>query len=239
MNRTFFVLLFVGLCVILIAFEVLLAAPYLVGFQECGPGVLQETPQLNSSFYSVGPPLFAYPQLVLLPGSTATINMSYTLYDGNDLHQLLQRGFGTEDYGPYYSIDNLGQFQQVDPGSTGITFSSSPIAYLSNDSAYQIITITVAPNAPSATYGIGWVGCTLDRGCYLINIGSFPYWEPLRGCIQIAAFLICVGISAIIVLLVAIINFFWAHRSALKAFSPAKIQYYSDIGNETCHHEQN
>ena len=165
--------------------------------------------QVISSYYSVGPPLFTYPQLVLLPGSTATINLSYAPYDGNDLHQLLSSGFGVGDQGPYYSVNYLDRFEMVDPVSTGVSFESSPIVYLSNVSAYQIINITIAPNAPSATYPIGWVGCPAELGCYLITVGPFPFWGPLRGELQVATLLICIGIPSVIVLALVTINFIY------------------------------
>jgi hypothetical protein len=116
--------------------------------------------QVNSSYCSVGPPLFAYPQIMLLPGSTATANISCTPFDGNDLHTLLSSGFSitAPNFGLYSSISS-DRYREVDAGSTGLTLTYSPIVYLSNESAYQIITITVAPNATSATYAMEGIEC--------------------------------------------------------------------------------
>jgi hypothetical protein len=47
-------------------------------------------------------------------------------------------------------------------------------------------------------------------------VGPIPYWEPVGGIFQAATLFVCMGISAIIVLLVGVIDFLWANRSVPK-----------------------
>ncbi|GEM_PF-1953738 len=187
----------------LLAFEAALPTQY-YGKSVC-PDIAGFYPidlSVVSSLYPVGAPEFTVPQVIVAPGSTARINVTYTGATDNQ----------TLPINPYYSsnqnftlLDSFIGFldQDQSTNSTGVTITRGPLVFHSNDTASQLFTITAALTANWATYPVGPVGCGFDQGGFLLTVGYLPYWQPVFWITQPATDIACIAIAALIVALVA------------------------------------
>jgi len=188
-------------------FETALPAQY-AGNGACGGAGLDMSVNLSflATTYAVGAPGFAVPQIVVTPGSTAKINVTY---GGPNLEDLT---LGTPFYGfngnlsrseqPRFSLGILDQNENVNV--TGVTITLGPIFFHSNSTASQLITITTTPGAIWATYPLGPVGCgSFQEGGFLLTVGYLPYWQPVYWVTQLVTPISCLAIAALIVGLVA------------------------------------
>jgi hypothetical protein len=186
----------------LLVFETELPKQY-GGFGECGSAGLSYSVSLSvvSSLYPVGPPLFTVPQIIVVPGSTARINVTYTGateaevslsnpfygYSGNVTHPSLFIGLFDKDQST---------------NSSEVTITHGLFVVHSNTTISQIFTISVSPAANWATYGVGGVGCT-DSSGFLLTVGVLPYWQPVYWLTQPATPITCLVIAALVAALVA------------------------------------
>jgi len=185
-----------------LAFEAALPTQY-GSFGYCG-GAFSYPVNLSvvSSLYSLGAPAFTVPQLVVAPGSTARINVTYTeasetqLTEGNAYF-----GANQNLTHPRFYIGFLDRNQYTN--STGVAITQGPLAFHSNGTASQLLTITVALTANWETYPIGPVGCGSDQGGFLLTVGYLPYWQPVFWITQPVTGIACVAIAAFLVALVA------------------------------------
>ena len=190
MTKKQFALLFLIILAGTTVYEFSLSDQY-GGLGACGGADLYfVTATLHPSFYAVGSPWFSVPQLVVLPGSTATVTVFYYNFGGNNITQILTLGNlyygpGTVSTQPEVSLGYFAQTQQPSPGSTGVAITHSAITYFSNDTASQTFTISVARDVPWATYAIGDVGCPVGGG-YLLTVGYIPYWQSVFWISQLA-----------------------------------------------------
>ena len=186
----------------LLAFEAEVPSQY-GGFGECGGAGLSYSVTLSvvSSLYPIGPPLFTVPQIVVAPGSTARINVTYTGTTEAEVSQSNPYyGYSGNVTHPGFFIGLLDNDQSTN--SSGVTITHGTFIVHSNTTISQIFTISVSPAANWATYAIGGVGCT-DSSGFLLTVGVLPYWQPVFWITQPATPIACLVIAAVLVALVA------------------------------------
>src|SRR5208283_1721292 len=200
LTRWRYLVLFLVVAGGILAFESVLPRHY-GGLGECGGAQLYGVRlSVLSSLYSVGAPAFTVPQVIMAPGSTARVNVTYIDTTAAEIAQT----------NPYYGLNqNLTRLpffigyldQDQDTNSTGVTITHGPLISHANDVS-QIFTIKAALTANWATYPVGGVGC-LDQGGFLLTVGVLPYWQPVYWVTQPATPIACLAIAAFLVALVA------------------------------------
>ena len=138
------------------------------------------------------------------PGSATNVTVMYYNYGENNLSQSLTLdnvyyGFGANSGQPQVSLGYLAQMQQPAPDSTGVTITHSAITYVSNDTASQIFTVSVARDATWATYVIGGSGCPAGGG-YLVTVGYVTYWQSVFWISQLSQVIGIICIAALLTL---------------------------------------
>ena len=197
MKRRTYALVFVFLTIGILAFEFYLTLPF-YGPTSCPR--LGTMPRLSPSGfdYTVGPPLFTFPQFVMRPGTTARFTVTYTAYDGNNFTGLTQR-----DFPDYSSLIEVGHFDQisyfVSTNTTGLTVVSS-VKILPKE-AVQNVTVIASPNAAQTTYDLGIGVCQVGA---LLTVGYLPYWESVFYSVQLATVIGSVLIAGAVTLLLSL-----------------------------------
>jgi hypothetical protein len=197
--------LFLIITTVIVAFELGVSTEY-GGLGTCGGSISYSViPDFHPSFYIASSPLFSVPQLVVLPGSVTTINMTYQGYDLPTQLNLNNEYYGAG--GNYteldYSLGFFAQQQQTLPSSTGVIITHGQVVYHSNSSASQVFTIKVASDAPWTTYPVGRVGCGSDQGGFLLTVGYLPYWQTIFWVFYWSEIAGALLVSALVVLLAA------------------------------------
>ncbi len=136
---------------------------------------------LNSSasgfVYAVGEPWFSPPQLVLAPGTTVTITLTYTS-QLNNLSQLYRQPHGAFGF-DYQYIFPVRSTNPLPANGTGIGISLAKASFPSVHEAIFILNVSAKASARQGAYSLGFPSTCGDT--YYLVVGNLPYLLPVPG----------------------------------------------------------
>lgn len=196
-RRTIYIAVFLVVTGLLLLYNVIL--PSTVEAPVACPGIFASLNVNASGFaYQVGEPWFAHTQLVLPPGTGATITLTYTSAMNNLSAMYLQpRGvFGFE----YQYLFPVGSPNALSINGTGIAISLSNASFPSIHEAVFTISVSAGASARQGTYDL-FFPSTCGSGYYLV-VGSSPYLLPtpdFLGPLALVVFDVLIGLFGVLV----------------------------------------
>lgn len=129
------------------------------------------------------------------PRTNASLTVALSPYDGNNLTQLINRGYYNANYSQIERIGHFNTVSLVALAGTGVSITTSKLVQESPDRAVENLTIVASPSADQTSYDLGSLDCP---GAVLLTIGYLPYWEPFIGSMQPVTLLVSVMIAGAI-----------------------------------------
>lgn len=175
-RRALYVIIFLIVTGSLLLYNLIL--PSLIATPRSCPAIFANLNSSTSGFaIAGGEPWFSPPQLVLAPGTTATITLTYTS-PLNNLSQMYQQPHGAFGFG-YQYIYPVGSTNTLPINGTGIGISLSNASFPSIHEAIFVLNVSAKASARQGAYGLGFPStCGYD---YYLVVGNLPYLLPTPG----------------------------------------------------------